>query len=413
MSSSTALSASIAPITSGVASKLSPTTHRVPRHEHSVLRPPDGLIYTIISIAIFLVFFYQPHSWRVALWKSIRPVIPDERLFLLVGLLLSHGLVFIIANLVMTAIYYVEHPFFEQFKIQSKPWPWKRGKAERDAYFALIRKSILLVFFNQYVITPILLWTSYAGQKKAGMNGDIDNVPYWYTTLIHITICMVIEDTLFYWAHRALHHPAIYGPVHKVHHSYKTSIGLASEYAHPIEFIFSNAVPFSTGPLLCGVLTGTGMHYLSFFMWSMLRTGETVDGHSGFEFPWSPYRLLPFSGSSTAHDFHHSVNIGNYASFFTWWDHWMGTDQAFKRWEAKMSNQQTEKSTSKDPTPTAAPAPTTAHPSASTSATTTDAADSTTEPESDADATPKNEVADEGIARRTRSSKKKKSRRVE
>lgn len=118
--------------------------------------------------------------------------------------------------------------------------------------------------------------------------------------------------------------------MHKVHHSYKTSIGLASEYAHPIEFVFSNAIPFSVGPMVCG------MHYWTFFMWSLLRVGETVDGHSGYEFPWSPYRLLPFSGSSTAHDFHHSHNIGNYASFFTWWDRWMQTDRAFLRHEAEI-----------------------------------------------------------------------------
>jgi sterol desaturase/sphingolipid hydroxylase (fatty acid hydroxylase superfamily) len=87
----------------------------------------------------------------------------------------------------------------------------------------------------------------------------------------------------------------------------------------------------------------------------------------GYEFPWSPYRLLPFSGSSTAHDYHHSVsrplrtcclvcssqhtclltllapfhcvavqhNVGNFASFFTWWDRAMGTDQAFVRYERK------------------------------------------------------------------------------
>lgn len=71
------------------------------------------------------------------------------------------------------------------------------------------------------------------------------------------------------------------------------------------------------------------------WQWTLLRIGETVDGHSGYEFPWSPYRLLPYSGSSTAHDFHHSHNVGNFASFFTYWDHLCGTDQAFVKWEHK------------------------------------------------------------------------------
>ena len=37
-----------------------------------------------------------------------------------------------------------------------------------------------------------------------------------------------------------------------------------------------------------------------------MRTLETIDGHSGYEFSWSPYRLLPFSGSSEYHNFHHA-----------------------------------------------------------------------------------------------------------
>lgn len=78
---------------------------------------------------------------------------------------------------------------------------------------------------------------------------------------------------------------------------FKTSVGIASEYAHPIEFLLSNVIPFVAGPTLLRA------HYFTIFMWTILRIGETVDGHSGYEFPWSPYRLLPFSGSSTAHDF--------------------------------------------------------------------------------------------------------------
>ena len=115
--------------------------------------------------------------------------------------------------------------------------------------------------------------------------------------LSQIVVFMLVEDLLFYWAHRALHLSFIYPYVHKVHHQFRTSIGIASEYAHPVEFLFSNVIPFVAGPTLCRA------HYFTIFMWTILRIGETVDGHSGYEFPWSPYRLLPFSGSSTAHDF--------------------------------------------------------------------------------------------------------------
>ena len=44
-----------------------------------------------------------------------------------------------------------------------------------------------------------------------------------------------------------------------------------------------------------------------------LDTGAFVTD-SGFEFPWSPFRLLPFSASATYHDYHHSHNRGNFSS---------------------------------------------------------------------------------------------------
>jgi len=41
-------------------------------------------------------------------------------------------------------------------------------------------------------------------------------------------------------------------------------------------------------------------------IWFTLRVTETTEGHSGYEFSWSPFRLLPLSGSSDYHNYHHS-----------------------------------------------------------------------------------------------------------
>ena len=60
-----------------------------------------------------------------------------------------------------------------------------------------------------------------------------------------------------------------------------------------------------------------------------MRIGETIDGHSGYEFSWSPFRLLPFSSSAESHNYHHSHNDGNYGSFFILWDTIMGSNQAY------------------------------------------------------------------------------------
>jgi sterol desaturase/sphingolipid hydroxylase (fatty acid hydroxylase superfamily) len=73
----------------------------------------------------------------------------------------------------------------------------------------------------------------------------------------------------------------------------------------------------------------------------MLRVVETVDAHSGFRFPFSPFSLLPFQGGSERHFFHHSHNVGSFGSFFNYWDRITGTDRAFlefQKEEARKEN---------------------------------------------------------------------------
>ncbi|RRT34552.1 hypothetical protein B296_00058545, partial [Ensete ventricosum] len=40
----------------------------------------------------------------------------------------------------------------------------------------------------------------------------------------------------------------------------------------------------------------TGPHLLTLWLWVILRVLETVDAHSGYEFPWSPSNFLPLYG---------------------------------------------------------------------------------------------------------------------
>ena len=194
-------SASVSPLLttadSGIDGKTIELAVKAAPHQHSWRYAPP--VYTAASCLIWLVFFYQPQWLRVAIWSRLRPLIDDERWFGLLGSLVCHTLVFGLANLVMLAIYAAGHPFFEQFRIQrDRPWPWQRGPQERAAYFALIRKSIGLLLFNQYLLSPVMMWLGYEGQKQAGMHSDLASLPHWYTSLYQIAAFMVIEDTMFY-----------------------------------------------------------------------------------------------------------------------------------------------------------------------------------------------------------------------
>ena len=136
---------------------------------------------------------------------------------------------------------------------------------------------------------------------------------------------MLIEDFLFYHFHKFHHMKWIYPYVHKIHHRYSQTIGIASDYEHPIAYLM-NSVIASTAYMF---VLGKSLHLATVFVWLIVRTLEAMDGHCGYEFPWSPFRLIPFSNSAQYHDFHHSHNVGNYTSLFCFWDTIFGDNQAF------------------------------------------------------------------------------------
>jgi sterol desaturase/sphingolipid hydroxylase (fatty acid hydroxylase superfamily) len=227
----------------------------------------------------------------------------------------------------MWAIYHVEHPFFERYKVNSRPWPWNESKEE---WRILVKKSILLCALNSIVCIPLLLAaTMVADNFEVQYGMSVETIPNWNILMANITFCMICEDIGFHFAHRVLHWKLIYPYIHKIHHTYVTTVSIAAEYSHPIDYIFGAVLPGAIG----GIFLGKHMHYCTLLLWTVMRVGETIDGHCGYEFSWSPYRLIPFSASAQYHDFHHSHNVGNFSSFFTFWDTFFGTNKSFYEYQ--------------------------------------------------------------------------------
>lgn len=134
--------------------------------------------------------------------------------------------------------------------------------------------------------------------------------------------------------HRLLHTRLLYKPIHKFHHRYHVPIGFAVEYTHPVELFLANTVPLFLGPLLFRA------HVKTLWLWLAVRLVEGVDGHSGYDFWFMPYRYFPFRPGAAVHNFHHSHNTGNYGSFFLFWDVICGTDRPYRDHVAKMAAKQ-------------------------------------------------------------------------
>jgi sterol desaturase/sphingolipid hydroxylase (fatty acid hydroxylase superfamily) len=86
-----------------------------------------------------------------------------------------------------------------------------------------------------------------------------------------------------------------------------------------VEWVFGNVVPMVIGARLLQA------HMVTFWLFFSLGMFEIADQHSGYEFPWNPLTLLPGNSGAKYHDFHHSKNLGNYASLFIHWDWIFGT----------------------------------------------------------------------------------------
>lgn len=190
----------------------------------------------------------------------------------------------------------------------------------------------MLVGFNAFVSLPcLLLFSIWNDNYEIIYSFEIEDLPDWKTLGLTITFCMICDDLFFHLTHRFFHWRVIYPYFHKIHHTYVTTIGIAAEYSHPVEFILSSAIPSSLG---C-IFLGKHCHFYTYLLWAIVRLMETQDGHCGYDFSWSPYRLIPFSTSASYHDFHHSHNVGNYSSFFSFWDTLFGCNKDYYAFEEK------------------------------------------------------------------------------
>lgn len=233
--------------------------------------------------------------------------------------------------------YHFEFPFIEKYKTNyQEPWPWNE---DPKAWQTLIKRALPVFLFNLNVVVPLVYYLNSLTPGHVEHSTSVDEIPSAFELAGSIFFCMLCEDFTFYFAHRFLHLAFIYPHIHKMHHQFTTTVGLAAEYAHPVEFALANVLPTSVGP----ALLGPNMHLISVLAWYVIRIGETLDGHCGYDFSFSPYRLIPFSGSAAYHDFHHSANVGNYGSFFSIWDTVFGTNKPF--YEHLAERETKEKST--------------------------------------------------------------------
>jgi sterol desaturase/sphingolipid hydroxylase (fatty acid hydroxylase superfamily) len=286
--------------------------------------PLEYALSKLFACAQLAAFLALPELVLKPHWNAILGLFGgDAARANILGVPLLHLAVLLSFNLLFLFVYALHSPFFEKYRISRKPWAWRpeASKEEREGFWPLAAVGAAATLFNIALTVPLSAG-NFDLAVKLGHSAALEDFPPTWKIAARILLFMVVEDFMFYWSHRTLHAvPFLYRNVHKFHHRWRQSTSLAAESTHPVEFVLGNVIPFAAGPLLAGA------HLSELYLWTLWRIGETVTNHSGYDFPWSVWSILPFQGSAFAHDAHHALNVnGNFASFFMWNDRFWGTE---------------------------------------------------------------------------------------
>lgn len=133
---------------------------------------------------------------------------------------------------------------------------------------------------------------------------------------------VLLHDTYFYWAHRAMHTRRVFRRVHRLHHKSRTPTAWAAYAFAPPEAVIEAAIL----PLAASVLP---LHEVTVLLFVTHMIVRNAIGHAGVElFPrwWLRAPVLKWITTTTHHDLHHSHGGYNFGLYFTWWDRWMNTE---------------------------------------------------------------------------------------
>ena len=234
-------------------------------------------------------------------------------------------LAFLVTGTAMTAMVAI------RYFLSSGLFAWATMRLRPGQYDGLdeqigkeIRWSLIAAVFYG-APTGLIFW----GWRHHGWSliyTDIAAYPLWYVPL-SIFIYLFVQDTWFYWTHRAMHRPRLFKIAHAVHHESRPPTAWTAMSFHPIESILGAMVI----PILVFVIP---IHLAALGMVLAIATIMGVTNHMGWEiFPrWLVHSPLGnWLITASHHERHHEEYRCNFGLYFRFWDRVCGTDRGFSR----------------------------------------------------------------------------------
>lgn len=183
------------------------------------------------------------------------------------------------------------------------------------------------------------IWYSFLGAIIFALAGTIMLICWQrgytqlYTTLsiwdlvwlpVGYVLSLFIHETYYYWLHRWMHQPKVFHRFHHTHHNSLFTSSFTSFSFHPIEAVLQAVFL----PVLVLVVP---MHFFVLIALLVTMSVTAVINHAGVEVYPSSVIKSPAAKwiiGATHHDLHHLRYRCNYGLYFTFWDQWMGTEEA-------------------------------------------------------------------------------------
>jgi sterol desaturase/sphingolipid hydroxylase (fatty acid hydroxylase superfamily) len=209
-------------------------------------------------------------------------------------------------------------------------WVWKRPpekvgghRLNRDPPKPkLVAQEIRLSVLSSWIYALPAVF-AFEAWTLGGTKIYLDPNQYgWPWLIISGLLYLAIQDTYYYWLHRAMHHAALFKWTHAAHHRSRQPTAFASfAFAWPEAALNAWLTPalmfiIPIHPVVLGVLL-------------TVMTVAAVLNHCGWEILPDWLVRGPIGGwliSATHHSAHHLNFERNYGLYFRVWDRLMGTD---------------------------------------------------------------------------------------
>jgi len=148
-----------------------------------------------------------------------------------------------------------------------------------------------------------------------------DALPLWWLP-VSAVVYLLAHDAFYYWVHRGLHHPRVFGWAHAEHHRSRDPSAFAS-------FAFDPAEAAATAWFLPALALIVPIHWGVALALLTFMSLTAVLNHAGREvWParWLASPPLKWLITATHHDAHHKHFAGNYGLYLQFWDRAAGSD---------------------------------------------------------------------------------------